>query len=119
MRTFKISAHNLLYYQHEWDYRTKEYIDKDIVPGMKICSKSKLENMGVVTNVGPKAKRWANDEREWVGTVTVLWLTGPRKGQSQEKETKDLSNFQAYKDSVARHMGEIEKIEEEASRTGM
>lgn len=119
MRTFKISAYNLLYYQHEWDFRTKEYVDKELVPGMKVCSKSKLENMGVITHVGPKAKRWANDEREWVSTVTILWLTGPRKGQSQEKETKDLSNFQAYKDSVARHMGEIQKIEEEASRTGM
>ena len=119
MRVFKISAHNMMYYQHEWDYMTKEYIDKEIIPGMKVCSKSKLENVGVITHVGPKNHRFVGDEREWVTSVTVLWLTGPHKGKSQEKDTNDLSNFDAYKASVMRHVGEIAKIEEEASRTGM
>lgn len=119
MRVFKISAHNLLYYQHKWDYQARAYVDKEIIPGMKVCSKTKLENVGVVTHVGPKSKRWANDEREWVTSVTVLWLTGPHKGKSVEKDTEDLSNFDAYKDSVMRHVGEIAKIEEEAARTGM
>lgn len=130
MRNFKIADHDLYSRQWEWSYsyQLKEgrYTHNPVTPGMKVCSKQRLETMGIITHLGddvqtlpPHNTDADQTTRVYVRSVTVLWLTGSKKGKTEIKKTSLLSDFSSYKSAVMRHVGEIEKIEAEAAQTGL
>jgi hypothetical protein len=118
MRSFKLSDHNLLRWQDYYNWETKQSETNAIIPGKtKVCG-NRLEYMGVVTNLTQYGKPYTNN-KDYIVEVEVLWLSGPRKGTKQLKATRELANFNAYKDDVQSHLNEIENIEKEAAKTGM
>lgn len=129
MVTFKISSYDL--YHNQWDYvydpetQTGEYKNSPLNPGIRVCSVSKLSNMGIITHLGEEVEIFKADryhpgpDRTYTKEVTVLWLAGSKKGKTEIKETKLLSNFDAYRKAVEAHLAELDKIESEAAKTGM
>lgn len=135
MIEFKLANHNLNDHQWEWEEApdhdpqkgnwSYRYVHYPIIPGTKVCSLKALNPVGVVTHVGNEVDTvhpYRNDSDQTVRTyakyVTVLWVTGKKKGKTEIKETKNLTNFDSYKASVQRHMDELNNYELEASVYG-
>lgn len=128
MIEFKLINHNLYGSQWEWIYNHEtssgHYIHHPIIPGMKVCTK--LNIIGVITHIGDKVynqtpyKTDADQQiRVYHKEVTVLWLTGKKRGKSEVKDTDNLTHFKSYKDAVAAHLEEIEGYELEANAFGV
>lgn len=120
MKEFKLISFNLLHWQSFYNRETGKYSHREITPGIKICAVSKMSNVGIITHVSSERvkKSWGYNI-EICPEVTVLWLTGPKKGKSEVKLVELVSNLDAYKASVLAHVAEIEVLEAEAAKTGM
>ena len=118
MRIFKLIDHNLLRWQRTYDYTARTWTNNEVIPGIKVCSSAKLQNIAIITDVGPKQKRYPASPEEHVLRVEVLWLTGPHAGKKEWKKSETVVNFDSYKGAISRHLHEIEDYELQADMVG-
>src|SRR5271165_2960263 len=116
----KLGSCNLRQWQNGYDWTTREYQHHEIPIHTRVCSASNRKWLGIVVAmempVVRKMYRAVNETTE-VTRVTVFWQTGPNKGQTQQKDTRDLVNYDAYKACIAAEVSRLEETEAEALKT--
>lgn len=118
----KLGSCNLRQWQNGYDWESKSYKQQEIPIRTRVCSASNRKWVGIIVAmsdpVDRKMYRTTETTKE-VLMVTVFWQTGPNKGQTQQKDTSDLVNYDAYKACIAAEIKKLEDVEAEADKTGL
>lgn len=93
MRIFKVNDHRANY----------TYAYPEI--GTIVCSIAGMKTIGAITHIGNVVDHSQRD----VQHITVLWLTGTKKGRTEIKNIREVCNVDSLRASVDSYLQEIDK----------